>query len=52
VGKLKMGPSKGPKARQAEEEEEHEQKHEHLKGHKILAAGNEEHRELPYKKEG
>jgi hypothetical protein len=34
---------KVPKARQAEEEEEHEQKHEHLNGHKILAAGNEEH---------
>jgi len=35
---------KVPKVRQAEEkEEEHEQKHEHLNGHKILAAGNEEH---------
>ena len=33
-----MGPRKVPKARQAEEEEEHE----HLNGHKILAAGNEE----------
>jgi len=33
VGRLKMGPIKVPKARQAEDEEEHEQEQEHLKGH-------------------